>query len=97
MLIITKEYIYLHINHLQTQKINAMLKDHECRTRVTELEKQQHQNYLNELKIQDCKKHIDFYIELLNTDKLTIEQQRRILYLIEEQELIILKTQTSKN
>ena len=24
MLIITKEYLYLHINHLQTQKINAM-------------------------------------------------------------------------
>ena len=74
-----------------------MLKDHECRTRVTELEKQQHQNYLNELKIQDCKKHIDFYIELLNTDKLTIEQQRRLLYLIEGQELIISKTQTIKN
>lgn len=74
-----------------------MLKDHQCRTKVTELEKKQHQNYLNELKIQNCKKHIDFYVELLNTNKLTIEQQRKVLYLIEEQELIIAKTQTSKN
>jgi hypothetical protein len=72
------------------------MKPHQCRRRVTELEKQQHQRYLNELKIQDCKKHIDFYLELLNTDKLTIEQQRRVLYLIEEQELIISKIQASK-
>jgi len=73
------------------------MKPYQCRTRVTELEKQQHQIYLNQLKIQDCKKHIDFYVELLSTDKLTIEQQRRVLYLIEEQELIISKTQASRD
>lgn len=71
------------------------MKPYQCRTRVTEAERQQHQNYLKKLKIQDCKKQIDFYIELLDTDKLTIEQQRRVLHLIEEQEIIILKTQAS--
>jgi len=71
------------------------MKQWQCRTRVTEAEKVQHQNYLKKLKIQDCKKHIEFYIELLDTNKLTIEKQRHLLYLIEEQELIILKTQVT--
>ena len=73
----------------QSNTNKMRLAPHTLRTKVTAKEKKEHEIYVLKCKIIECKKHIDFYTEILNNPKANIELQRNMLLNIESEELKI--------
>lgn len=65
---------------------------HTLRTKVTAKEQKEHEIYLLKCKIKEFKSQIDFFTEILNNPKASIELQRNMLINIESEELKISKT-----
>lgn len=59
------------------------------RRKVTAKEQLEHEIYLLNCKIIKCKEQIDFFTEILNNPKASIEIQRKMLFNIESEELKI--------
>lgn len=59
------------------------------RTKVNAKEQTEHEIYLLNCKIKESKEQIDFFTEILNNAKATIEIQRKMLFNIESEELKI--------
>ena len=60
---------------------------HLLRRTVTAQEQIAHEIYLLKCAINETRKEIDFYEELLNKPKLPVDLQRKVLFYIEEEEL----------
>ena len=64
---------------------------HTLRRKITEQDIKQHEIYLLKCKIINCKSQIDFFTEILNNPKASVDIQRKMLFNIECEELTIIK------
>ena len=67
------------------------------RKTITAQESKEHEIYLLKCKIINCKEQIDFFTEILNNPKASVELQRKMLFNIEGEELTILKLNEQLN
>jgi hypothetical protein len=61
---------------------------------ISEKQKKDSQFYALKCKIQECKQQISFFTEMLNNPKASIESQRKCLYYIEGEEIIMSKLES---
>ena len=64
---------------------------------ITAQESKQHEIFVLRSKISNCKEQLDFYTEILNNSKASIEIQRKMLFNIEGEELIMLNLNEQLN
>ena len=67
------------------------------RRTITAKDSKEYEIYLLKCKIINCKEQIDFFTEILNNPKGSVELQRMMLFNIEREELTILKLNEQLN
>ncbi len=70
---------------------------HTLRRTITAQESKQSEIFVLRSKINNCKEQIDFFTEILNNPKATVDIQRKMLFNIEGEELAILKINEQLN
>jgi len=70
---------------------------HTLSRKITNQESKQHEIFVLRSKISNCKKQLDFYTEILNNPKASVEMQRKMLFNIEGEELTMLKLNEQLN
>jgi hypothetical protein len=70
---------------------------HTLRRTITEQDTKNHAIYLLKCKIINCEEQIDFFTEILNNPKASVDIQRKMIFNIEGEELNIIKLNEQLN